>query len=60
MGVDLFYYLSVSEISHDKRSGIRWEWTYFIISLYLKSVMIKGVASGGSGPIRGELLYSII
>ena len=60
MGVALFYYLSVSEICPDKRGGLWWEWPYFNISVYLKSVLIKGVASGGSGPIRGELLYSII
>ena len=34
-----------------KRGGLWWEWPYFTISVYLKSVLIKGVASGGSGPI---------
>ena len=50
MGVVLFHYLSISEISHDKSGGL-WEWFYFTISVYLKSVMIKGVALGGSGSI---------
>ena len=50
MGVVLFHYLSISEISHDKSGGL-WEWFYFTISVYLKSVMIKVVASVGSDPI---------
>ena len=68
-GGTVFYYLCAYEMWPDKEDGLWWSGLIrgvvslegdnlvFSFSVHVQSGLIKGVSLGGSGLIRGGLLY---